>query len=158
MVSRTGIHVLRALVFLAGRPPGTYSGVAVLAEAVGAPPNYLGKLLQGLTRQDVVRSRKGAGGGFALGQPAERISLAAALEPIENFDRWQGCLLGRPHCSDRDACPVHAAWAPVRDQYLEFLRTTSLAQLAENPGRLPSGRSRARGSNAGKRRPDSGKR
>ncbi len=134
MLSRTGRHLVRALGSLAAAPPGTYRGVAELAREVGAPPNYLSKLLQGLTRSGLVLSKKGAGGGFALGRPAERITLLEALDPLEDFGRWNGCILGQPECSDRSACAVHASWQSVRDGYLRLLQRTTLADVAV-PGR-----------------------
>ena len=54
MLSRTAIHAVRALSHLAGLPAGTFAGSAVLAERIGAPANYLGKLLQGLAARGLV--------------------------------------------------------------------------------------------------------
>lgn len=150
MLSRTARHLVRALGSLAVMPPGTYRGVTELAAEVGAPPNYLSKLLQGLTRSGLVLSRKGAGGGFALGRSAERITLLEALDPLEGFDRWKGCLLGEPECSDRTACAVHASWKAVREEYLVLLGKTTLADVSGGgrrkapPARPPDARAKRR--------------
>src|SRR5690349_20572545 len=110
MISRTGLHAVRALAVLAALPSGEFAGAADIAEHIGAPPNYLGKLLQALSRHRLVVSQKGSGGGFRLAKPAGRITLFDVINPIEQLDRWQGCVLGRKTCSDVNPCAVHDRW------------------------------------------------
>jgi hypothetical protein len=44
VISKTGIHALAALAVLAKLSNGSYAGAGVIAKAIDAPPNYLGKL------------------------------------------------------------------------------------------------------------------
>lgn len=131
MLSKTGIHTLRALAELAKLPEGAYAGAAEVAERVGAPPNYLAKLLQTLANANVLVSQKGKGGGFRLNGPAADLDLEQALEPVERFSRWNGCILGRERCSERKPCALHVRWQKVRSQYMAFLADTSVADLVE---------------------------
>ena len=48
MLSKTAIHAVRATIELAALAPGCYLGAAAIADRIGAPRNYLGKLLQAL--------------------------------------------------------------------------------------------------------------
>lgn len=137
MVTRTGIHALTALATLAGLEGGAYLGAAELARRIGAPKNYLGKLLQTLAIQGILESQKGKGGGFRLARPAEQISLYEVIEPIERVSRWSGCFLGRAQCSAGEPCPVHHRWGKVRDAYLEFLNQTTVADLARQTASTP---------------------
>lgn len=50
MITRTGLHAVRAMVVLARLPEGACAGAVGIAREIGAPPNYLSKLLQGLAR------------------------------------------------------------------------------------------------------------
>jgi Rrf2 family protein len=129
VVSKTALHAIRALCALAKLADGERAGAASIAEAIGAPPNYLGKLLQNLSRQGLVESQKGLGGGFRLARPAESITLTDVVDPIDQVDRWSECLLGLKQCSNEDACVVHDRWGPLRDEYLALLRETSIADL-----------------------------
>jgi Rrf2 family protein len=129
MITKTGLHAVRALVALAKLPRGTYVGAGNLARDIGAPQNYLGKLLQTLTHEGLVHSQKGLGGGFQLARPARQISLLDVVEPIEHVSRWDGCILGRPECSAAEPCALHDEWKKVRDAYLRLLRRTTLADL-----------------------------
>lgn len=129
MLSRTGIYTCRALVVLASLPEGQYLGAAEIAQKIGAPKNYLGKLLKVLTDQGLLQSQKGKGGGVRLARPAGQITLWEAMEPFEKVSRWEGCFLGHPLCSDSTGCSVHPRWKKVRDAYLEFLQQTTIADL-----------------------------
>jgi len=130
MISRTGLHAVNALVLLASLPEGEYSGASAIAKKIGAPPNYLGKLLQGLVRHGLVASQKGLRGGFRLARNPAAISLLDVVEPIDQVTRWSGCFLGRAQCQDDDPCAVHHRWKPVRDAYVDLLEQTSIADLA----------------------------
>ena len=107
MLSKTGLHAVRAMVALARLPEGTYAGAARIAQETGAPQNYLGKLLKALAEEGLVESQKGLGGGFRLARDARAITLLDVVEPIEHIRRWSGCILGRPECSEIEPCAMH---------------------------------------------------
>ncbi len=130
MLSRTAIHAVRALSYLATLPAGTFAGAGELADRADAPRNYLGKLLQGLAVAGVLESRKGAGGGFRLARAAREISLYDVVEPIDRVSAWRRCFLGRSTCSDDQPCSVHRNWGDLRDRYLDFLADTTIADIA----------------------------
>lgn len=129
MFSKSGTHAVRALMELAVLPKGSHLGATALAEITGAPSNYLGKLLQTLTKAGLVDSRRGLGGGFRLAKNPAKISLYDVVDPIDHLSRWEGCILAMGKCSDRTACPVHTKWGKVREDYMEFLHSTTIAEM-----------------------------
>lgn len=129
MLTKTGLHAVRGVVALAKLPEGAYAGAARIAREIGAPQNYLGKLLQVLAREGLVESQKGLGGGFRLARDPRQITLLDVVEPLEHVSRWTGCILGRPECSDADPCAIHNRWKAVRDAYLQMLRRTTIGEL-----------------------------
>lgn len=128
MISKTATHALNAMTVLA-ELPGQFQGAASIAERIGAPQNYLGKLLQGLIESGIVYSQKGIGGGFRLARTPEAISLFDIVEPVDHVSRWEGCVLGREACSADEPCALHDKWAGVRDMYLTMLKETRLTDL-----------------------------
>jgi len=136
MISKTGIHATLALALLAQLGPKEYAGATQIADEVGAPRNYLGKLLKNLASQGLLESQKGYGGGFRLAVPAERISLYDIVEPLDKVSKWNGCFLGRNKCSDKNPCAVHKQWSKIREEYLEFLKKTTVAMLAQKKVKL----------------------
>lgn len=135
MISKTSVHALSAVAVLAELAEGEYMGAAPLARKIGAPENYLGKLLQGLAKGGVVVARKGVGGGFRLARDPRDVSLYDVVERIEHVSRWEGCFLGRDKCSEETHCAVHERWGAVRDAYLHFLRETTVYDLLRAPQR-----------------------
>ncbi len=133
MLSKTGIHAIRAVIALAELPEGAFAGATVIAQAIQAPKNYLGKLLQMLARDGLLESQKGLGGGFRIARDPRTITLLDVVEPIEHISRWNGCILGRETCSEQNPCAMHDRWKTVRDAYLVMLGETTIAQLLEKP-------------------------
>lgn len=120
---------MRAMAALARLPEGAYAGAGKIAREIGAPPNYLSKLLQALSQEGLVRSQKGLGGGFRLARDSRRITLLDVVDPIERLQRWSGCILGRSECSDAAPCAIHDRWKAVRNAYLQMLQRTTIADL-----------------------------
>jgi Rrf2 family protein len=129
MLSKTGLHAVRAMVALAQLPEGVYAGASSIAHDIDAPQNYLGKLLRNLAEQGLLESQKGLGGGFRLARNAREITLFDVVEPIEHISRWSGCILGLSACSDSAPCAMHERWKAVRNAYIQMLQQTSLAEL-----------------------------
>src|SRR5262249_57708303 len=117
-VRESGLDAVGAMVALGRMAEGAYAGAASIARAIGAPQNYLGKLLKALAEEGLVESQKGLGGGFRLARDPRTISLLDVVEPIEHVTRWSGCILGRPECSEADPCAIHDRWKSGRDAYL----------------------------------------
>ena len=131
MVSTTGLHVIRALAYLAMQPKGTKMSAALIAAEVHAPANYLGKLLQTLANEGLLHSQKGHGGGFSLARSAEKISLYDVLDPIERLSSHPACFFGWKRCQDKNPCSVHAQWGPQRDSFYNLLKTTTINQISQ---------------------------
>ena len=138
MISKTALHTLKAVVLLAERP-GEYQGAAHIAGLIGAPQNYLGKLLQGLVQTGIVRSQKGMGGGFCLARKPEEITLFDIVDPVDHATRWEGCFMGRANCDATNPCALHHQWAAVREAYLQMLKGSTLADVVEHRTELPVG-------------------
>jgi len=69
------------------------------------------------------------GGGFRLAKKPEDICLLDIVDPIDHINRWNGCILGRSKCSGGNPCALHHRWDGVRDQYLDLLKSTTIAEL-----------------------------
>jgi len=132
MFSKTAIHVIRSMWTLAKQPEGTYMGAAAIAKKTGAPANYLGKLMRQLAQAEILISRKGLGGGFALARRPDHITLIDIINAVEPVNRTPDCMLKQANCSlAPPPCPVHHRWEKVRDAYIAFLQDVTLADLIQ---------------------------
>ncbi len=137
MISRTGIHAALALTVLARLDVGEFAGTSHIAKEIGAPQNYLGKLLNQLAFEGLLESQKGFGGGFRLARTPKEISLYDVVEPLDKVSRWGDCFLGSGKCDPHAPCAVHRQWAEIREAYLRFLKETTLEDLAEKRVPIP---------------------
>ncbi len=138
ILSQTSEYALRAATVLAQHEDRGPVHVAVLADALEVPQNYLSKTLSQLARVGVLNSVRGKHGGFQLARPRNEITLFQVVEPFERFESVRRCLLGQPECNAKAACPAHAAWSALGDRVVRFLRHTTLADLAKGHTRWPN--------------------
>jgi Rrf2 family protein len=132
MLSQTAEHALRATLFLARTAPGDPISADVIAEALGAPRNYLSKTLNTLAKRGLLSSTRGPYGGFQLARAAAEVTIA---EVIHAFDepRAKGiCLLGGRPCNDGDPCGAHFRWKAIAAEMLAPLNNTTIADLLED--------------------------
>ncbi len=131
MFSATAEYALRALIYLAALPGGEAALGRSIAEHSGVPKNYLSKILHGLKGAGFLDTARGTGGGYRLQRAADDIRLAEVAELFEGSRSNLGCFLGNEReCSDERPCSAHARWGPIRTQYIDFMESTTLAELA----------------------------
>lgn len=153
MLTQTGEYALRAMVYMARKGEGVFSGVKEIAAATDVPANYLAKILQQLARADVLFSQKGFGGGFKLARKLSKITLLDIVDPLERIDKFKTCVLGQRLCNDEVACPLHHTWKAISGQYLGSLQNTTLQDIADFRNRaeevgeapVPAGAAKSKG-------------
>ena len=131
MLHRRPVQVaLRASLFLALDPEGSARPVSEIADALGVPITYLSKVLQSLTRAQLLRSVRGPGGGVLLARSAREIHLWDVLSTMDRLEEFHNCILGLRQCNDSSPCPLHPVWAPTRSRILHLLHTKNLWEFA----------------------------
>lgn len=98
------------------------AGVLDLSEA------HLAKVMQRLERFGLVRGRRGPAGGFALAEPADRLSLRRIYESIEGPLKSECCLLGRP--LGRNQCPLGRLLKKTEAELADRLDKITLAEFS----------------------------
>lgn len=129
MLSRTADHALRAVLYLASHEAEGPVPAGRIAEALGAPPNYMAKTLQALARAGVVQGLRGPAGGFRLRVPAGELSLMRVIESFDEPARRTACLMGDRTCDDASPCAAHVSWTSIVEHAREPLRRTTVAEL-----------------------------
>ena len=117
--------------------------IADIAESERIPRKFLDAILLELKLQGFLVSKKGKGGGYALGKPARAIAvgdiirvLDGPLAPVPCVSRtaYRRC----EDCVDENACSVRAVMQDVRDALAQILDKTNMEDLsrrrAEPPG------------------------
>ena len=139
-------YAIQALSRLAGRvKPGEYCLLRDILDGAELPGHFVGKIFQTLVREDILVSAKGRGGGFALRQPPEKITLRQVVEAIDGTgSQKKRCFLGFSGCDDHPDCRNHRRCDRMRDQIDELLDETTLADLVQLTEESKRRRSRKR--------------
>ena len=110
---------------------GTRINAGQLAEETGIPLPTVQKLVSRLSSAGLLRSIRGAGGGFKLARPAAAISLAEIVEAIEGPIAMTSCVeSGRHDCGLEGSCSVQPHWPLVNRAVRDALADISLTRLS----------------------------
>ena len=128
--SKPVTYAIRSLIHLAceGRKGPVLSATIAKEESLPAP--YLIKVLGILTTHGMVKAVRGRGGGFTLAKDPAEISLYDIFVLFEGLALTEDCLLGLGKCGEVDHCPVHDKWEHPKGVMEEFLKTTTIKELA----------------------------
>jgi len=135
ITAKADYAVRAAAELAAAQPSGELVKGEQLARAQSIPQNFLENILTELRRAGIIRTRRGAEGGYLLARPAAEISVAEVLRAVEGpLAAVQGI---RPEDLEyRGAAEkLPEVWVALRASLREVLEGVSLAELAG--GRLP---------------------
>jgi Rrf2 family protein len=135
-ISARADYAVRAAAELAAAPDGRPVKGEHLASAQGIPPKFLENILADLRNAGLVRTRRGAEGGYALTRPAEEISVADVMRAVEGpLAAVQGVRPESLHYTGA-AARLPEVWVALRANLRAVLEHVSLADLAA--GALPA--------------------
>ena len=129
--STTCAYAMRAMARLAKISPEGYMRIQEVCEGTDLPAHFVAKIFRHLVRGGVLVSARGRGGGFALARSPDKITLYDIVGVIDGVQQYTSCVTGLKQCSDENPCSQHHQFKPVRSMILNYLQTTTLAQLGE---------------------------
>jgi Rrf2 family iron-sulfur cluster assembly transcriptional regulator len=129
--SRSCEYALQAILYLSRQPENEPALLRDISERLNIPHHFLSKVLQALTRTDVVVSYKGANGGFALGRSPKEITLGDIVKAIDGEAFLNHCVLGFPGCGDDNPCPVHPQWKKAKQIIHDMLHKKTVYDLGK---------------------------
>jgi Rrf2 family protein len=126
------VRAMLALAEVSDRTARDGDGLATveqLADAQGLPRKFLEAILRDLRRAGLVRTRRGAHGGYALAAPATEITVGMVLRAVDGpLAEVRGL---RPHETSYIGAAEHlpTLWVAVRSALRDVLDTTTLEQV-----------------------------
>lgn len=131
MLSQTVGYAIIALGYIAVRGSQQPILVRDIAQATDIPSAYLSKIINALAKKGFVNTQRGIRGGVTLAKAATDISLHDLAQALDDPLTQSRCMLGTTVCSDERSCPAHAFWTAQRKRKLDFLKRTTLKDVAE---------------------------
>jgi Rrf2 family protein len=130
-ISRKIEYGTRAMLFLASLPDGMTTSIREIAQRMDIPEDFLAKILKPLVKAKLVKSVRGAHGGYSLAQHASKISFLDVIEAVEGPVSVNVCT-DKDHggCKFTRNCTMMSVWATGQERMLEVYRGTKLDKLA----------------------------
>ncbi len=103
--------------------------VRALSLRTGVPQATASKVLQSLARAGIVRSRRGATGGYSLVGTADEIPMLEVLTALEGPLAVTDCV-EEGACEHEEDCGTRVSWRRVNEAVARALADVSLADMA----------------------------
>ena len=132
-VTRASIYAVYGMCYLAGQPSGRLVPISEIRRKCGLPEKHLAKIFRQLVRAGLLRSVRGARGGFTLGRPAGTISPLDVIQVIEGSARVLWCPSHPLHRGRSPCCPLTRMVVEGRRQMEAVLREKTLDRLVVPP-------------------------
>ena len=136
-LSTKGRYGLRALIDLAqngGEQPVSITSISTRQDI---SERYLEQLMSMLKKAGIVRSVRGAGGGYVLVKRLEDISVGDVLRALEGCLEPVDCGGLEPNggCSVSDSCVTKYVWKKINDSINQTVDEIKLDQLVKENGK-----------------------
>jgi len=126
-------YTVRAILDLAqnsidGRPVR----LSDISQREGISHAYLEQLFNRLKKVEVVRGRKGPGGGYVLAKDPERILMGEVIKAVEGHEKLFLCTEEHSDgesCQRYPGCTTHLLWEMLSASFYDYLNSISLANL-----------------------------
>lgn len=141
MLSKKTKYAINAMLFLAKRKEHGPVLISSIAEEQNIPQKFLEAILLDLKNAGYLNSKKGRGGGYYLIKDPEEVNLAEimrlfdgpiALLPCVTYRYYERC----EECKDEETCGIRDVFLQVRNETVEKLKASNLAQIIDRESEL----------------------
>ncbi len=115
----------------------TCVSAAEVAQVSGIALPTVSKLLKSLAKAELVRSTRGAHGGYRLARQPQKISAVEVIDALEGPVSITECSSSNSHCDYEHNCNVGNAWQRINIAIRRALDDISLADLQRVDSPVP---------------------
>lgn len=133
ILSRATEYAIRLIFYLSDRQP-LLQYVHIKDVAVDLDVSYyqLAKVANTLITNEILKSSRGPTGGIDLCDHTNSLPLSVVLEIFGEKNIFDQCILGLPHCSDENPCPIHTVWGTTRKELRATFFDKTLGELKKD--------------------------
>lgn len=132
MISNTCKTAIKAVIYLCSKfDTGENTSIKEVAEFINANEHTIGKILQTLVKQNVIKSLKGPTGGFYISKEQQKQPIIHIVESIDGKQVFKSCGLGLSQCSSSHPCPIHNDYKNARDLIEKLFKEKNVLNLCE---------------------------
>lgn len=129
-LSKSSIYGLRASILLTKIGSGnSYVTIRELSEELNISFHFLTKILQELSKSNILESYKGPNGGVRLAKAPGKITLKEIITAIDGNYIINDCPLGLKNCGDLAPCPLQLEWLALKGKLEKMMTEVTLEDL-----------------------------
>jgi Rrf2 family protein len=103
-----------------------------IANNLSVPKHFLGKIMQHVVKEGLLRSTKGPYGGFSLSNETMNTQLIKLVEITDGMDQFKMCVLKLKYCDGTNPCPLHHDMEQLRGKFLTVFTDTTIGDLVRD--------------------------
>ena len=128
-ISTKGRYGLRILADIALHQNGAPRLIREIAESQGLSQKYVGRIIIGLRRGGLLKSMRGAHGGYRLARRASEINLLEVFEATEGKVCIIGCAACPKKCARSATCAARPVWELLNENIKNTLAGITLEEV-----------------------------
>lgn len=134
-LSTKGRYGVKAMVNLAVHYGEEPVSIKSISDSEGISECYLEQLFGPLRKAGLIKSVRGAQGGYILSKPLEEITVADIIMVLEGPIEISECIDGTS-CSNEEGCATRLLWEKIKKSIDSVLETTTLFDIVEDYNRI----------------------
>ncbi|AAO35632.1 transcriptional regulator [Clostridium tetani] len=136
-LSTKGRYGVRAMIDLALNYGDIPISIKSISERQNISEYYLEQLFATLRKADLIKSIRGAQGGYLLSREPKDISIAEIIETLEGPVELSNCV-SQGECENMDSCSTRLLWVRIKESIDNVTKTTTLQDMVDDYYKLNS--------------------
>ena len=131
MLTKAAQYAIRSTLYLASKSDKENRiNISQIAEDLEVPAPFLAKLLQQLSRANLISSIKGPKGGFYFSDENRENNLWDIIKCIDGTTKFDNCFMGLSSCNDLNPCPVHFTVVPFKKKLMSDFKDKTIKEFS----------------------------
>lgn len=133
MVSTKGRYALRLMIDLAEQPADCFVPLTDVAKRQDISEKYLESIVSALSKNKLLDSVRGKGGGYRLNKPASEYTVSEILNAAEGSIAPVACLSKEENdCPRKDRCTTLKMWEDFRKMTDNYFENVTIQDLLKD--------------------------
>lgn len=130
-LSTKGRYGVKAALDLAIHYGKEHVSIKSIAERQKISEYYLEQLFSQLRKAGIIKSTRGAYGGYSLSRPPDQITAYDIMEVLEGAIEVSDCIEDTT-CTNIDCCATRLLWVRIKESIDGVLKSTTLADMVDD--------------------------
>lgn len=130
-LSTKGRYGVKAMVELAIHYGAEPISIKTISVSQGISEYYLEQLFSPLRKANLIKSIRGAQGGYVLNKEPKDITIADIINVLEGPIEISGCVEGEV-CDNEDGCATKLLWERIKNSIDEVMDSTTLQDIVDD--------------------------